>query len=104
MTKAYVNYPNPKFRIHRNPSCTYVGRMEKPEQRHIRIDTDSASTELRRFANNQHIFSSNAESNDMWLDIEFEDADFEMSVLKYVCRLIGKHYAPLAGVKPTIHC
>ena len=104
MTKVYVNYPSPKFSIHHNPSCPQVGKMGKPGQRHIRIDIDSASTELRRFANKKHTFSSNARSNDMWLDIEFEDADFEESVLKYVRRLIGKHYAPLGKAELSPHC
>lgn len=104
MMKVYVNYPDTKFSIHCNPSCTEVHKMRKPGQRHIRIDIDSASTELGRFANKKHAFSSNSKSNDMWLEIEFEDAEFEKSVLKYVRRLIGKHYAPLGEAKLTTHC
>lgn len=103
MMKVYVNYPEPKFRIHRNPSCAEIYKMKKPGQRHIRIDIDTVSAELWRFANKEHTFNSN-ESNDMWLDIEFDDADFEISVLKYVHRLIGKYYAPLGRIKPDIHC
>jgi len=104
MTKVYVNYPNPKFSIHHDPLCTEVRKMGKTDQRHIRIDIDSVSTELGRFANKKYTFNSNARSNDMWLDIEFGDADFEKSVLKYVRRLIGKHYAPLGKAKLTTHC
>jgi len=104
--KVYVNYPNSKFSIHHNPFplCEEVCKKRKPGQRHIRIDTDSASTELQRFANKEHTFGSNAESNDMWLDIEFKDADREMSVLNCVHQLIGKRYARLGRVEPTIHC
>lgn len=104
MTKVYVNYPDPKFSIHHDPLCAEVCKMGKTGQRHIRIDIDSASTELQRFANKKHTFSSNAGSNDMWLDIEFEDADFEKSVLKYVRRLIVKRYASLGKAKLTTHC
>lgn len=104
MMKVYVNYPDPKFSIHRNSLCPEVDKTGKTGQRHIRIDIDSVSTELRRFANKKHTFSSNSESNDMWLEIEFEDAEFEKSVLKYVRRLIGKHYAPLGKAKLTTHC
>jgi hypothetical protein len=78
--------------------------MGKTGQRHIRIDIDSASTELRCFANKKYTFASNAGSNDMWLDIEFEDAAFEKAVLEYVRRLIGKHYAPLNRAELTFHC
>ena len=104
MTKVYVYYPNPKFSIHRDPLCAQVCKMKKRGQRHIRIDIDSRSTELQRFANKEYTFASNAGSNDMWLDIEFEDADFEKSVLKDVRRLIGKHYASLGKAKFTPHC
>lgn len=104
MIKVYVNYPNPIFSIHRDPLCAEVCKRGKPSQRHIRINIDSASTELQRFLNKKHTFSSNAGSNDMWLDIEFDDADFEMSALEYVRRLIGKHYAPLGRAKIKTHC
>lgn len=99
-----MNYPDPKFSIHRNPMCAEVHKRGKTGQRHIRIDIDSVSTELRRFANKNYTFNSNAGSNDMWLDIEFDDADFEKSVLKYVRWLIGKHYAPLGKAELTTHC
>ena len=102
--KVYVNYPDRKFSIHRDPLCREVRKRRKPGQRHIRIDVNSGSTELGRFANKKHTFSSNSGANDMWLDIEFDDADFEKSVLKYVRQLIGKHYAPLGKAKLTTHC
>jgi len=104
MIKVYVNYPNPKFSIHRNPLCEEVRKREKTGQRHILIDIDSVSTELRCFANKKYTFNSNIESNDMWIDIEFDDALFEESVLKYIRRLIGKHYAPLGRAELTTHC
>ena len=104
MMKVYVNYPEPKFSIHRNSLCAEVCKMKKAGQRHILIGIDSVSIELSRFANKKYTFNSNAGSNDMWLDIEFDDADFEMSVLEYVHRLIGKHYAPLGKAKLTTHC
>ena len=104
MTKVYVNYPNPKFSIHRNPLCEEVRKRKKTDQRHILIDIDSVSIELRRFANKKYTFNSNAGSNDMWLNIEFDDTLFEESVLKYIRRLIGKHYVPLGKAELKTHC
>jgi len=104
MMKVYVNYPEPKLSIHYNPLCEEVQKRGKSDQRYIRINIDSVSTELRSFANKKYTFNSNAESNDMWLDIEFDDADFEISVLEYVHRLIGKHCAPLGKAKLITHC
>ena len=100
----YVNYPNPKFSIHHDPLCSAVCKQQKTDQRHIRIDIDSVSTELGHFANKKHTFNSDAGSNDMWIDIEFDNVEFEKSVLKYVRRLVGKHYAPLGKAKITTHC
>ena len=104
MTKVYVNYPDHKFSIHNDPLCVEVRKRRKTGQRDIRIDIDSISTELGRFAKKKPTFNSNAGSTDMWLDIEFHDADFEKSVLKYIHLLIGRHYTPLGKAKLTTHC
>jgi hypothetical protein len=105
MMKVYVNYTDPKFSIHRNPLCAEVCKMKKTGQRHIRIDINTISVELGCFANKEYTFNSNdGPNNDMWLDIEFDDADFEISVLEYVRRLIGKHYTPLGKAELKTHC
>ena len=102
--KVYINYPNPKFSIHHDPLCAEVRKRDKSGQRCIRINIETISTELQNFTNKKYTFNSNAESNDMWLDIEFNDIDFEESLLKYIRRLIGKFYTPFREAELANHC
>ena len=98
--KAYVNYPNPKVRVHQDASCGEIQKMAKPGQRLVKINTASISAELQRFATKGYTFAANPAGNDMWIEADFGDTDFEA----YVHRLIGKHYPPLAKVAVDQHC
>jgi hypothetical protein len=104
MLKAYINYPNPKISAHHDRSCGAIQKMGKANQRLIRIDRTTISAELQRFASKEYTFAANPAGNDMWLEIDFGDANFEAAVLSYVHRLIGAHYSPLAEVEIQNHC
>ena len=104
MLKAYINYPNPHVTIHYDPDCKSIQAQNKAEQRYRRITIITVSLELQNFRDKKYTFAANPDHNDMWLEIDFRDREFDLAVLNYICRLLGKHYAPLAGIKPTIHC
>lgn len=104
MLKAYVNYPNPKVSVHHDPSCGAIRKMAKPSQRLVRIDAGSISAELQRFRAKGYTFAANPAGNDMWVEADFADPDFEAAVIAYVHRLIGRHYSPLARVAIEKHC
>jgi hypothetical protein len=96
MLKVYVNYPNPKLTVHQNPSCGAIQKMAKSGQRLVRIDAAAISAELQRFMGKGYTFAANPAENDMWLEVEFADAQFEAAVVAFVHRLIGGQYPPLA--------
>lgn len=105
MLKAYLNYPQSKVSVHRNPSCSNIEKMSKPNQRSVQIDLQKISEELQRFSENEHKFASEAKWNDMWITIDFDDPDFEDAVLAYVHRLISKRYSPFARIRiERPHC
>ena len=104
MLKAYINYPNPHISVHSDPTCSEIGKQQKPSQREVRIDVNSISTELKQFIAKDYRFGSSASLNDMWLAIDFSDPQFELAVVEYIQREIGKHYKPLAGAKLETHC
>ncbi len=104
MLKAYVNYPNPKVSIHHDLSCRAIQKMAKPGQRVVRIDPSSVCAELQRFRGKGYTLAANSAGNDMWLEADLGDTDFEAFVIAYVHRLIGKHYSPLAKVAIENHC
>ena len=104
MLKVYINYPNPKISVHCDPSCGAIQKMSKADQRLVLIDRTTISAELQRFADKEYTFAANPAGNDMWLQIDFGDEEFESAVLRYVQHLIGQHYSPLAGVEIQKHC
>lgn len=102
MTKAYINYPNPHIRAYSDLNSAQIGKHSKESQRIIRIDLNSLSVELSRFAHKYYEFSSDKARNDMWLEIDLNDHKFESEVLKYIQLQIGQHYKPLAPSRITI--
>ena len=104
MLNAYVNYPKPEVSAHHDPSCRAIQKNAKPGQRLVRIDAPSIPAELQRFKVKGYTFAANRAGNDMSIEVDFEDADFENAVIACVHRLIGKHYSPLARVAVETHC
>ncbi|MDB5243144.1 MAG: hypothetical protein JWP57_3769 [Spirosoma sp.] len=96
MTKAYINYPVPHIRSYSNTESAQIGKHNKADQRHIRIDIDTLSTELIRFSTGYYRFAAKTSSNDMWLEIDLNDSQFEGDVLRFIQRQIGQRYTPLS--------
>jgi hypothetical protein len=101
---VYINYPNPKVSVHRDPSCGSIQKMGKSDQRLVLINRTTISAALQRFAAKDYAFAANPAGNDMWLQIDFGEESFEGAVLRYVQHLIAKHYSPLAKVEIHNHC
>ena len=104
MLQVYINYPNPLISIHGNVACANIKKMGKQAQRQITLNIGTLSAELLKFQQKGHRFASDSLSNDMWLNIDFSDQEFEREVLRYVQGLIGNHYQPLRHIKPQTHC
>jgi hypothetical protein len=104
MIKAYVNYPNPHITVHQDLSCEEIQKMNKPDQRYVRINIATISVELEMFDNKEYIFAAHPGANDMWLEIDFSDSEFENAVLEYIRRSIGRHYSPFSRVVVESHC
>jgi hypothetical protein len=104
MINVYINYPNKKFSVHFDPACGSIRSHDKPEQRVVELNHKRATTELLKFANGQHKFASEKEFNDMWVIVDFDDADFERDVVDHVWRLLAKKYSPFRGINIDEHC
>ena len=80
MLIGYLNYPNYQVTAHFDVSCGDIHKMHKTGQRNIRIDPATFSNEIQRFTQKEYHFSSEPDSNDMWLEIDFGDLEFELAV------------------------
>ena len=104
MLRAYVNYPNAQVTIHREGSCASVRQRNKEGQRTVRLNIRALSSELGKFSDKAYRFASEADLNDMWLELDFKDEKFERAVFEYLRLLLAQHYKPFAGVKVSEHC
>ena len=104
MAYVYYNYPNSRVSIHSQPFCRFIQMMNKQEQRKCRIDAFTISAEFQKLINKRYLFQSKAELNDIWIEIDFENKDFEISVANYVLHILSQHYKPFAKSKLEIHC
>ena len=104
MLSVYLNYPVSKISAHHDPDCRHIRPTDKPGQRVVRIDLGNLSAELQKFRDKEYPFTSTAGLNDMWLEIDFQDRDFEEAVVRFVQQLLGEHYKRFAEASMTIHC
>ena len=70
----------------------------------MRITPTTFAAELERFREHEHVFSSKAKLNDMWLEIDLQDPTFERAVGTYLLRLLGERYTPFGRIALQEHC
>jgi hypothetical protein len=104
MLKVYINYPNCHLTVHGDPDCGYIQAMGKPNQRICRINATSISAELLKFKEGKYQFQSSSALNDMWLEIEFGNKEFELAVTYYIHNLLGRQYRPFVDAQVKEHC
>jgi len=102
MLRAYFNYPNPHITLHSDTTSKEFQKQNKQNQRLSRITLQSFSTELSRL--NGLKFGSNADENDLWLEIDFGDRRFEIEIYGYVRRLLGGQYSVFTNCQEIPHC
>lgn len=104
MTKAYLNYPNPRMTLHGDPMCAEIGKMQKVGQRDMTITRASFAQALGQLAGSGFQLGAQASVNDVWFTINFDDAEFEEAVASYVHRLLSQRYSPLRNAQIHKHC
>ena len=100
---AYLNYPNARVSVH-GTSCGHIQQARKQGQRRVFLNTTSIGTELRRFVERGYDFAAQAANNDMWLDLDFSDAAFELAIVKYILRRLGVRYKRFRDCEIEWHC
>jgi len=104
MTKVYLNYPNPHVMLHGDSTCAEIGKMKKVGQRDVTITLASFTQALSQLTSSGFQLGAQASVNDVWLTINFDDAEFEEAVARHIRRLLGQRYSPLRDVPIQRHC
>ncbi len=104
MLRVYFNYPNPRISVHADAACSVAQLERRNPNRVVSIVAATISDEIQRFARHEYRFRAEAGYNDMWLEIDFQNSEFEMAVFRYVHALLAGHYSPFRQATPSIHC
>ncbi len=96
MTSVYINYPNPHFSIEHGVTSLSRIRHEKDDRRLVTFTPHTLSSALLPFINAEVQFGASQAVNDMWLDLDFGNQEFEIALVKYIQTLLGRRYRPLA--------
>lgn len=104
MLHVLIDYPASRMTIHGDSDCKYIRMHAKPNQRIIQLNVATLSAELAKFANNQYKFTPSPLNDDLWLDLDFNNAPFERAVAEYILHLLSRQYIPLRRVTPRTHC
>ena len=104
MIKVYINAVAARMTIHNNPNCDSAQIKINQDQRTVLINTDSLSRELRRFRKNEYRFVAEAGMDDLWLILDFQDAEFENALAGYVRRLVGRRLETAGNWDVQMHC
>lgn len=104
MINVYLNYPNAIATIHQTRDCPRIHQHHSESQRQLRINAGSLQESLKLFVDGAFPFRSEQSTNDAWLEIDLGDLEFEIAVLKFILRKLGKRYAAFDGLNPDFHC
>jgi hypothetical protein len=104
MLRVYVNSPASTVTIHKDPRCIYWPRADSPGARVIHLREATLSAELQLCREKEYRFAAQSGMNDIWLDVDFADPEFELATVKHVKLLLGKHYKRLREAPVRVHC
>jgi hypothetical protein len=89
MIKAYINYPRPHMTLHTDSTCSDIGKIRKPNQRDVSVTRVSFATAIAQLTGKGFRLGADSSINDVWLSVDFDDAEVEEAVARYVFRSLG---------------
>ena len=104
MLKVYINYPNPHVTVHSDAECSTIQKQHKQNQRFIRLNVTTISSELKLFETKGYQFGAHRKINDMWCEIDFSDKKYELAVIESIRKLLAEHYKPFKRAEIDKHC
>lgn len=101
---VYINYPNPHFTVHRDPSCRMIQMHGKPNQRVRRVSMYALGDFLSEVIAGKMRFAAESGINDVWIEMRLDTPGQEMGLVHVLQAILGRRYSPLAGAPIEEHC
>ena len=95
MTSIYINYPVPHFTAYRGKRAADCWVQRKVNRRVIRISEDNYDDEMKPFLGQEFRFGATPAFNDLWLELDFGNEEYELQLGFKIQELLGVRYRPL---------
>lgn len=102
--QVYINYPNPHFTVHHDSACQQIHMHQKQGQRTVQVNPESLKYVLGQLVNDAYEFKSEAQFNDLWLDVSLSTPEQEIGFVHIVQAVLGQRYKTLGKAPLTEHC
>jgi len=77
---------------------------QKSGQRIVKVNSSTLKKILIQFVNDAYDFKSEAQWNDIWLDISLSTHEQEIGFVHVVQAILGQRYKPLGSAPISEHC
>ena len=89
MLSVYMNSPNQRVSVHRDPNCIKIPKQHKPYQRVIHIDSTNVESELQKLRNKELTFAATRGLNGVWFYINLDNTSLEENLVKTIHEILG---------------
>lgn len=103
MIKVYINYPNPHCSIYTNINDQEIQKHHVSNQRKLKLNIETFQQIMSEFIQKRFDFRAEQGFNDVWLEIDFNDLGFEISIVNYILLQLGRKYLPFNAMKSSIY-
>jgi hypothetical protein len=101
---VYINYPNPHFTVHRDPSCRTIQMHGKPGQSVRRVSMYTLGDLVSEVAAGKIRFAAQSGFNDLWVETRLDTPDQEIGLVHVLQAILGRQHRPVATAPSNIHC
>ena len=101
---VYINYPNPHFTVHRDPSCQMIQMHGKAGQRVRRVSTHTLGDFLSELIQERMRFAAQSGLNDLWIEVRLDTPAQDGALVHVAQAILGRRYRPLATAPIKTHC
>jgi hypothetical protein len=77
---------------------------QKSGQRIVEVNPSTLKNVLSQFINDTYDFKSEAQLNDLWLDISLSTHEQEIGFVHIIQAILGQRYKPLGSAPISEHC
>lgn len=94
MISVYINYPNKVFSLAHDVSAAERWRHPDSKHRVEPVNFDTLGSFISKLQSGDIKFLPQADFNDLYIEVDFGEDEFDLQVVLYIKRVLGARYKP----------